>query len=205
MEKKNIITAAIFILLCALIAYSFSTDKPTAALTVITLALAAFTAIISADTAQKTHEQTERAIKLSEKSSEKTHKQTERSLKLTELALEKSVIEQRMSAIQESIDKFYYPLNDHLIYGPSNIKWNPETFDKIGFHRYLAKERTNKQFELFKIETNYSHGRPATDLLTQYVKEDVDKLEKEFNNLQQKLDTLETEYKKLKESYTLRE
>lgn len=200
MEKKNIITATIFILLCALIAYSFSTDKPTAALTVITLALAALTTVISVDTAQKTREQTERVIKQSEKSSEKTHNQTERSLKLTELTLEKSVIEQRMNAIQESIDKFYYPLNDHLIYGPSNIKWNPETFDKIGFHRYLAKERTSKQFELFKMETNYSYGRPATELLTKYVKEDVDELEKEFKNLQQKIDLLEKEYKKLKES-----
>jgi hypothetical protein len=79
----------IFLFICALIAASFSTDKPAASLTLITLGLASISVTISAVAAENTRIQAEKAFKLAETANRKRD-------------------------INESLNYFYFPVKDIL-------------------------------------------------------------------------------------------
>lgn len=164
MNVKKVVSTLVFIFLCGVVAFSFSTDKPTAALTVITLALAAISTLISVSISQETSEH------------------TEKSLKMTEMALEKAEAERKIRYIKDSFNLFYYPLKDCLANGVTGNNWNPAYFNKIALNRYLATERTGKQFELFR--KNKFKGE---ELLKQYVTEDIDLFENEYRKLTNQL------------------
>jgi len=124
-----------------------------------------------------------------------------RSLKLTEISLEKGILEQKMRELKERLDLFYYPLKDYLVRGPTLSQcWQPEIFDKIGFHRYLATKEIIKQFEDFQ-KSSYSHGREPCDTLTTSVTKEVESLEKEYTGLIEDFSSLEMKYKKLKSAH----
>lgn len=176
-----------------------SADKPTAALTVFALVMASVTIWVSMGASEETSRQTERALEITQNTALKTHRQTERSLKMTELTLEITETELKTRDIKERLDRFYSPLNYYLVSGPAKTRWYPESFHNIGFYKYLATDRTSKQFELFK-DISFSHNRPESDLLTQYVKEETESLENELKGRKEDIDSLEKELKKLKEN-----
>lgn len=198
MKKKDVLIIILLIAMGALISFLSSTDKPTASLTFFALVLASITIWISIDASEESSKQTERALEITKNTAHEAQKQTERSLKLTEIALEKAVLEQKMRDLKECLDLFYYPLRDYLVRGPTLAQcWQPEIFDKIGFHRYLATEEIIKQFEDFQ-KSSYSHGRESCNVLTISVSKKVELLEKEYRDLKEKFGSLEKEYKKLK-------
>jgi hypothetical protein len=164
MNVKKVASATVFLILCGVLAFSFSKDKPTAALTVITLALAAISTLISVSISQETSEH------------------TEKSLKMTEMALEKAEAERKIRYIKDSFNLFYYPLKDCLDYGVTGSNWNTAYFNKIALNRYLATERTGKQFEIFR-KNNFK----GEELLTQYIIKDIDLFENEYRKLTNQL------------------
>jgi hypothetical protein len=198
MRKKDVVTIILLVVVGALIAISFITDKPTASLTFFTLVLASITIWTSIDSAEESRKQTEQALEMTRNTAIETKKQTERSLKLTEITLEKAVLEKKIEDLKECLDLFYYPLRDYLIRGPTLTQcWQPEIFDKIGFHRYLATKEIIKQFEDFQ-KGSYSHGSDPCNLLTISVNKEVELLENEYRDLKERFISLEKEYQKLK-------
>ncbi len=182
MKKTYILITAFSAAIFSIIAFLQSPDKPTAGLTMLAIVISAMSLWKSVDIA------------------EENSKQTEKSLKLTEITLEKTEIERKKRDIIEQLDLFYYPLNDYLVRGPTLSQcWQPDIFDKIGFHRYLATKEIIEQFEGFRKE-NYSHGRESCNILTKSVNTEVKSLEKEHKKLKEEFDSLEKEYKILKDT-----
>lgn len=114
MKTSRTAGIVIFLFICALIAASFSTDKPTATLTIITLGLASISATISATAAEN-----------SATAAKTTQEQAEKAFQLTET-------DNRKKDINESLKYFYFPVKDildlacdlltenHIIYNYSN-------------------------------------------------------------------------------------
>lgn len=182
MKKTYILITAFSAAIFSIIAFLQSPDKPTAGLTMLAIVISAMSLWKSVNIA------------------EENSKQTEKSLKLTEITLEKTEIERKKRDIREQLDLFYYPLNDYLVRGPTLTQcWQPDVFDKIGFHRYLATKEIVKQFEEFRKE-NYSHGRESCNTLTKSINKQVESLENEHQKLKDEFDALDNEYKKLKDT-----
>jgi hypothetical protein len=175
MKKTYILITSFSASIFSIIAFLKSQDKPTAGLTMLAIVISAMSLWKSVDIA------------------EENSKQTEKSLKLTE-------IERKKRDIREQLDLFYYPLNDYLVRGPTLTQcWQPDVFDKIGFHRYLATKEIIKQFEEFRKE-NYSHGRESCNTLTKSINKQVESLENEYKKLKYEFDSLDKQYKKLKDT-----
>jgi uncharacterized membrane protein len=189
MNGKEISTIIVVSIMGAIISLLFSTDKPTAALTVFALILSSVSTMISVGTARETRAQTERALLLSENTARKTHEQTERSLRLSEMTLEKAETERKIQDIKDRFNLFYYPLKEYLVAGPALTMWSRESFEKIGFYRYLATEKTSMLFDEFR-KVHYSYGRPEQASLLQSVEEDVNSLELKFRDYSETLKDL---------------
>jgi hypothetical protein len=86
----------IFLFICALIAAYFSTDKPTATLTIITLGLASISIMISAI-----------AVENSANAAKTAQEQAEKAFQLAET-------DKRKRDINESLNYFYFPVKDIL-------------------------------------------------------------------------------------------
>ncbi|AKB31864.1 hypothetical protein MSSIH_1174 [Methanosarcina siciliae HI350] len=126
--------------------------------------------------AEKTREQTERALAQSEKTAWDTHEQTEKALKLTELTIERAEITQQIRDIENSLKNFYYPLRDFM---DKNSNRKQEEIAYISNNRYLAKEKTSDQFNKFK-KGGYNLDNEIFKDLSEYVTQDIKSLENEL-------------------------
>lgn len=167
MENREAVKAVLSISLGFLLILLVSTDKVTAIL-MFAIIFLAFAILISAYSTMSLITTVR-----------ETREQIERSLQLTEKMLCKAETKQNIRHIQESFNLFYYPLKDYLD-GRSEIMIRPrEYIEKIALYRYLATEKTRKQFEVFQ-KGNYDLHTDDSQLLLQYIINDINILEREL-------------------------
>ncbi len=156
MNYKIIAIEVLLIIICTVIAYLLSNDKPTAALTSLSTALAALSVLVSASSAEDSHKQTEKILKLTE--TEQRKKDINERLKYFYLPI-KDILEPNCALLKENHTRYNNPTEIYIDNFAGMFDKKMESLK----NEYIEEYRNPNSIEIIKIK--HSSAEESNNLL----------------------------------------